>query len=77
MKQFSRENSYIFPPNELKPPIFLRKNSYINSYIFLEDLVDSLIKTTPVLAASQYVLETFDTWPRGYKTFFMLSSAET
>ena len=41
MKRFSRENSYIFPQNELELPIFLRKNSYINSY-FLEDLVDSL-----------------------------------
>ena len=42
MKQFSRENSYIFPPNELKHPIFLKKKFLYKLLYFLEDLVDSL-----------------------------------
>ena len=41
MKRFSRENSYIFPQNELTSYIS-QKNFLYKLLYFLEDLVDSL-----------------------------------
>ena len=56
MKQFSLENSYIFPQNELKSPIFLRKKSYINSYIFYMTWLTACIRVAKTKALISFTV---------------------